>query len=137
MFSSSLQSSKADRGMLITPDGSVTLRSNAPENAWLPMAVMPAAIVTSPCFPAGNAISVLPSVESRSPAALEYRPFPDSTAKEPRLEHWPKASLPIDVTVAGIVMLVRLVQFQNAWSPMLMRPDGSMIFVSFEPVANA
>ncbi len=41
------------------------------------------------------------------------------------------------VTLDGIVMLLRLEQFQNVYSPILVTPDGIVMFVNPEQPENA
>ena len=101
MFVSSLQPSKSQRLMLVTPFPIVTLvRPLQSENAPYSMLVTLSGIVTSPLTPLRM---VVPSLVSNRPLADEYCGFPDATEKKVRWVHPRNASYSMRVTLSGIV----------------------------------
>ena len=77
-------------------------------------------------------VFVAVSIIALHPLRESYMLFSDSTVTEVRLEQPPKALLPINVTLLGIVTEVRPLHSQNADWPMLVTLLGMVMEVRLE-----
>jgi hypothetical protein len=120
------QLSKASFSMLVTPLGIVTLaRFLQFLKALAPMLLTPLGMIKEvSAFPAGYATKVFLSLLYKTPSSEAYSLLPESTYIALRLAQLEKASIPMLLTLSGIVMLSRLVQPLKALYPMLVTPLG-------------
>ena len=102
-----VQPSKAQFPMLVTLSGIVMLvRLVQPEKTETPILTTPSGMVTSPPIEPKAIATILPESIKNNPSELAYLPLNDT-----REVHPANTPSPMLVTLLGIVMLVRLVQF--------------------------
>ena len=123
-----VQFRKTPLPMLVTLSGIVIdAKPVQPSKALLPIEVTPSGIIvfTHPFINVFEAVSI----SALQPYRESYTLFPSSTTMEVKPLQSHKASLPMRVTLSGIVMEVKPMQAPKAAPPMLVTPSGIMMEV--------
>ena len=124
------QYSKAQCAIDVTLVGMLTVvRDEHFSKALSPIVVTPFGIFIVPVKPLATAIRVLPSFVYIIFLSLLYFSLPESTVSVFKFLQLPKAPFPIDVTLFGMVILLRDEQPSKALSPIDVTRAGMVIAV--------